>query len=122
MKNDKTFQYNRELDKNIKALETCTILSTNGPDEYTCDVEGTEVKVYNETVWDSYHDGTGKHRAILRVVIGDGVVFTWGAEDNEDTAFIVGHMQKQYAKFFKDERIIKDANKLLFRHFVNKSK
>jgi hypothetical protein len=107
---------------NIKALETCTITSTNGQDEYTCDVEGTEATVYNETVWDSHHDGTGKHRAILSVVIGGSGVFTWGAEDNEDTAFIVGHMQKQYNKFFKDERIIKDANRLLFSNFVNKSK
>jgi hypothetical protein len=113
---------NDTLKENIKALESCTITSTNGQDEYTCLVEGTEAKVYNEVVWDNFHDGTGRHRAVLRVVIGDGVVFTWGAEDNEDTAFIVGHMNKQYMKFFKDERIIKDANKLLFRHFVNNSK
>ena len=112
---------NDTLKENIKALETCIITGTNGPNEYTCDVEGTEAKVYNETIWDSYNDGMGKHRAILRVVIGDCVVFTWGAEDNEDTAFIVGHMQKQYMKCFTDERIIKDANVALFRHFVNNS-
>jgi hypothetical protein len=113
---------NDTLKQYINALETCRITGTDGQDEYTCLIEGTEAKVYNEPVWDSYNDGTGKYRAVLRVVIGDGVVFTWGAEDNEDTAFIVGHMQKQYMKCFTDERIIKDANVLLFRDFVNNFK